>query len=88
MQRRFSEEQIIRIVKEHQAGASVNELCRKHGMSDSSFYIWKAKFGGMEVCEKAGLRKLETENAKLKHLLRNLLLDMTALEKDLKRLEP
>ncbi len=88
MQRRFSEEQIIRIVKEHQAGASVNELCRKHGMSGSSFYIWKAKFGGMEVCEKADLRKLETENAKLKQLLRNLLLDMTALEKDLKRLEP
>jgi putative transposase len=64
--RRFSEEQIIRILKEHEAGVSVVNLCRKHGVSDASIYKWKAKFGGMDVSEAKRLRALEDENTKLK----------------------
>ncbi len=66
---RFSEEQIIGILKEHEAGVSVADLCRKHGVSDASIYKWKAKFGGMEVSEVKRLRTLEDENTRLKRLL-------------------
>ena len=66
---RFSEEQIIGILKEHEAGVSVSDLCRKHGVSDASIYKWKAKFGGMDVSEAKKLWGLEEENAKLKRLL-------------------
>jgi putative transposase len=66
---RFSEEQIIGILKEHEAGISVSDLCRKHGVSDASIYKWKAKFGGMDVSEAKRLRSLEDENAKLNRLL-------------------
>jgi putative transposase len=67
MQRsRFSEEQIIGILKEHEAGVPVAELCRKHGVSDASVYKWKAKYGGMDDSEARRLRALEDENAKLK----------------------
>ena len=77
---RFSEEQIIGILKEHEAGVAVSELCRKHGVSDGSIYKWKAKFGGMDVSEAKRLRSLEDENAKLKRLLADAMLDNVALK--------
>jgi len=77
---RFSEEQIIGILKEHEAGISVSDLCRKHGVSDASIYKWKAKFGGMEVSEAKKLRGLEEENNKLKRLLADAMLDNVALK--------
>ena len=79
--KRFSEEQIIGILKEHEAGVSVAELCRKHGVSDASIYKWKAKFGGMDVSEAKRLKGLEDENAKLKRLLADAMLDNAALER-------
>ena len=72
---RFSEEQIIGILKEHEAGVSVADLCRKHGVSDASIYKWKAKFGGMEVSEAKRLKTLEDENTRLKRLLADAMLD-------------
>ena len=77
---RFSEEQIIGILKEHEAGVSVADLCRKHGVSDASIYKWKAKFGGMEVSEAKRLKTLEDENAKLKKLLAEAMLDNAMLK--------
>ncbi|KGF69771.1 transposase [Hoeflea sp. BAL378] len=77
---RFSEEQIIGILKEHEAGIAVSELCRKHGVSDASIYKWKAKFGGMEVSEAKRLRALEEENGKLKRMLADAMLDNVALK--------
>ena len=65
---RFSEEQIIGILKEHQAGRAVAELCRKYGISDTTFQKWRSKYGGLEVSEATRLRSLELENAKLKRL--------------------
>ena len=67
-------------MKEHEAGIPVAELCRKHGVSDASIYKWKAKYGGMEVSEAKRLRALEDENAKLKRLLVETMLDNTALK--------
>ena len=78
--KRFSEEQIISILKEHETGVPVAELCRKHGVSDASIYKWKAKFGGMEVSEAKRLKALEGENARLKRLLADAMLDNTALK--------
>jgi putative transposase len=77
---RFSEEQIIGILKEHEAGVSVSDLCRKHGVSDASIYKWKAKFGGMDVSEAKRLRALEDENAKLKRMLADAMLDNVAMK--------
>ena len=77
---RFSEEQIIGILKEHEAGIPVADLCRKHGVSDASVYKWKAKFGGMEVSQAKRLRALEDENAKLKRMLADAMLDNVALK--------
>jgi putative transposase len=77
---RFSEEQITGILKEHEAGVPVAELCRKHGVSDASIYKWKARFGGMEVSEAKRLRALEDENAKLKRMLADAMLDNVALK--------
>jgi putative transposase len=79
MKKRFSEEQIIRFLKEADGGLPVAELCRKHGFSDASYYKWKAKFGGMEVSDAKRLRALEEENNKLKRLLAALL-DNAALK--------
>ena len=76
---RFSEEQIIGILKEHQAGLSAAEVCRKHGISDATFYKWRSRFGGMEVSEAKRLRALEDENAKLKRLLAEAMLDVSTL---------
>ena len=75
---RFSEEQIIGILKEYEAGAKVDELCRRHGMSSATMYKWKAKYGGMDVSEAKRLRELEAENAKLKKLLAEAMSDKDA----------
>lgn len=80
MKKRFTEEQIIRVLKEAEAGAKTADLCRKHGISDATFYNWKAKFGGMEVSDAKKLRALESENAKLKKLVADLSLDKVALQ--------
>ena len=77
---RFSEEQIIGILKEQEAGMPVAKLCRKHGVSDASIYKWKARFGGMDVSEARRLRSLEDENAKLKRMLADAMLDNVALK--------
>ncbi len=76
---RFSEEQIIGILKEHQAGLSAVELCRRHGISDATFYKWRSRFGGMEVSDAKRLRALEEENGKLKRLLADAMLDVSTL---------
>ena len=76
---RFTEEQIIAVLKEQEAGAKVAELCRKHGISEATFYNWKAKYGGMEVSEAKRLKALEEENANLKKLLAEQMLDAAAL---------
>jgi len=78
----FSEEQVIGILKEAEAGAVVTELCRKHGMSSATHYAWKAKFGGLEMSDAKRLRSLEEENARLKRLLADTMLD-NAGSKDL-----
>jgi len=77
---RFSEEQIIGILKEHQAGLGAKELCRKHGISDATFYKWRSKYGGMEVSDAKKLKALEAENAKLKKLLAEQMMDVSTLK--------
>ena len=77
---RFSEEQIIRVLKEHQAGATASDLCRKHGISDATFYNWRSKYGGMEVSDAKKLKGLEAENAKLKKLLAEQMMDVATLK--------
>lgn len=77
---RFSEEQLIGILKEHEAGASIADLCRKHGVSDASIYKWKAKFGGLEASEAKQLKTLEDENTRLKRLVADAMLDNAALK--------
>ena len=86
MKRRFTDEQIIGILKENEGGVSVKELCRKYGMSDATYYKWKSKFSGMEVNEARRLRDLEDENRKLKKLVADLSLDKMALEEVLKKI--
>ena len=76
---RFSDEQIIGILEEHQAGLSAAELCRRHGISDATFYKWRSRFGGMEVSDAKRLRALEEENGKLKRLLADAMLDVSTL---------
>ncbi len=82
---RFSDEQIIGVLREHDAGASVAEVCRRHGMSTATFYAWTAKFGGLEVSEAKRLKALEEENAKLKRLVADLSLDKTMLQDVLRK---
>jgi putative transposase len=77
---RFSEEQIIGILKEHQAGLSAAEICRKYGISDATFYNWRSKYGGMDVSEAKRLKALEDENKKLKRLLAETMLDVATLK--------
>ena len=77
---RFSEEQMIAILREQEAGVSTAEVCRKHAISSATFYAWKAKFGGMEVSEAKRLKALEDENAKLKKLLAEAMLDNAVLK--------
>ena len=77
---RFSDEQIIGVLKEHEAGAPTADVCRRHGISGATFYKWKAKFGGLEVTEAKRLRTLEEENARLKKLLAEAMLDIAMLK--------
>jgi putative transposase len=76
----FSEEQIIAILREQEAGAATADVCRKHGISSATFYKWKAKFGGLEVSDAKRLKTLEDENAKLKKLLAEAMLDSAMLK--------
>ena len=82
---RFSEEQIIGVLKEAEAGAATAELCRRHGVSPATFYKWKARFGGLDVSEARRLRHLEDENRKLKQLLAEATLDNHALRELLRK---
>ena len=77
---RFSEEQIIGILREQEAGMKVSDLCRKHGISEPTFYTWKSKFGGMSVPDARRLKQLEEENARLKKLLAEVMLDNAVLK--------
>ena len=78
--KRFSEDQIIGVLKESEAGTPTKELCRRVGITVTTFYRWKAKFGGMEVSDAQRLRQLEDENRKLKHIVAELTLDIAALK--------
>lgn len=85
MKKRFTEEQIIGVLKEAEAGAKMGDLCRRHGISGATFYNWKAKYGGMEVSDAKRLRVLEAENAKLKRLLADAELDKLMLKEVLSK---
>jgi putative transposase len=80
MKKRFTEEQIIGILQEAETGTKVMEVCRKHGISDATYYNWKAKYGGMTVSDARKLRSLEEENRRLKHIVADLTLDNHALK--------
>lgn len=77
---RFNEEQIIGVLKEAEAGAKVSELCRRHGISDATFYTWRSKYGGLEISEVRRLRQLEEENRRLKSIVADQALDIRALK--------
>ena len=78
--KRFTEEQIIGVLKESEAGAVTRELCRRHGITEQTFYRWKSKYGGMSVSEAQRLKQLEDENRKLKQMVADLMLDKQALQ--------
>jgi len=85
MKKRFSEEQIIGFLREAEAGLAVKDLCRRHGFSEASYYLWKSKFGGMSVPDAKRLKQLETENARLKKLLAETLLEAEVSREALRR---
>jgi len=78
--KRFTEEQIIGVLKESEAGAKTDEVCRLHGISSATFYSWRKKCGGMDASEAKRLRELEVENAKLKRIVADQMLDMTSMK--------
>ncbi|MEL6451611.1 MAG: transposase [Pseudomonadota bacterium] len=78
--KRFTEEQIIGVLKESEAGAKTDEICRRHGISSATFYNWRKKYGGMDPSEAKRLRELEVENAKLKRIVADQMLDMTSMK--------
>ena len=80
---RFTEDQIIGVLKEHQAGIPTAELCRKHGISDATFYNWRSRYGGMEMSDARRLKSLEDENRRLKKLLAESMLDVATLKEAL-----
>lgn len=80
MKKRFTKDQIIKVLKEQESGQSTAEVCRRHGISPGTFYKWKAKFGGMEVSDARKLKALEAENARLKRLVADLSLDNAILK--------
>ncbi len=83
--KRYSEEQIIRILREAECGKSVAQVCREHGVSEYSFYRWRKKFSGMDVCEAKRLRELEAENARLKRIVAQQALDNDAMKELLRK---
>ena len=83
--KRFTEEQIIAVLKESEGGAKNQDLCRKHGITEQTFYRWRSKYGGMQISEAKRLREVETENRKLKQLLAEAHLDNAALKEVLSR---
>ncbi len=85
MKKRFSEEQIIGFLREADSGVPVKELARKHGFSDASFYLWRSKFGGMDVSDAKRLKALESENARLKKLLAESMLENEVSREALRR---
>ena len=85
MKKRFSEEQIIGFLREADKGVPVKELCRKHGFSEASYYLWRSKFGGMDVSDARRLKVLEAENAKLKKLLVETLLENEVTKEALRK---
>jgi putative transposase len=85
MKKRFTEEQIIGFLKEVDAGIPVKELCRKHGFSEASYYLWRSKFGGMSVPEAKRLKELESENARLKKLLAETMLETEIIKEALRK---
>ena len=85
MKKRYTDEQIIGFLREAEAGIPVKELCRKHGFSDAAFYLWRNKFGGMSVSEAKRLRELETENARLKKLLAESMLEIEVSREALRK---
>jgi putative transposase len=87
VKKRFSEEQIIGFLREADAGLPIKELCRKHGFSEASYYLWRSKFGGMSVPDAKRLRELETENTRLKKLLAEQMLENEVI-KDVLRKKP
>ena len=78
--KRFTEEQIIGVLKESEAGAKTDDICRRHGISSATFYSWRKKYGGMDVSDAKRLRELEAENAKLKRIVADQMLDMTSMK--------
>ena len=85
MKKRFSEEQIIGFLREAEAGMPVKELCRKHGFSEASYYLWRSKFGGMNVPDAKRLKELETENGRLKKLLAESMLENEVIKDVLRK---
>jgi putative transposase len=85
MKKRFSEAQIIGILKEQESGGKVADICRRHGISDATFYSWKSKYGGMTVSEAQRLKLLEDENRRLKKLVADLMLDKDILQDTLSK---
>jgi putative transposase len=85
MRKRYSEEQIIGFLREADSGVALKDLCRRHGFSEASFYLWRAKFGGMDVSDAKRLRALEAENARLKKLLAEALLEQEASREVLRK---
>lgn len=85
MKKRFSEEQIIGFLREGDRGVPVKELCRKHGFSDASYYLWRSKFGGMDVSDAKRLKALESENARLKKLLAEEVLEKEVIQEALRK---
>lgn len=85
MKKRFTEEQIIGFLREADAGVAIKELCRKHGFSEASYYLWRSKFGGMDVSDAKRLKALELENARLKKLLAERLLENEIMQEALRK---
>ena len=85
MKKRFSETQIIGFLREADAGVAVKELCRRHGFSDASYYLWRRKFGGLDVSDAKRLKALEQENARLKKLLAEALLEQAVTQEVLRK---
>jgi putative transposase len=85
MKKRFTEAQIVGFLREADAGVAIKDLCRKHGFSEASYYLWRSKFGGMSVSDAKRLKELETENARLKRLLAEALLEQEVTREALRR---